>query len=150
MEDHHTERALFRPVADGISAYEVWQVQKRKLGLRQEYLDHWNSTVSLTGTGRPVDAIISPMAAYVAPPHGKNKCVLFPIWNNSADSATVQHNTRRYGMLSITRHSSSRLVLMSMSLWMLKNLLINFTIIWIKRITNYVSWGTSGDLFWIS
>jgi amidase len=76
VEDDHAERALFRPVADGISAYELWQVQKRKLGLRKEYLDHWNSTVSSTGTGRPVDAIISPMAAYVAPPHGKNKCVL--------------------------------------------------------------------------
>jgi amidase len=77
VEDDHAERALFRPVADGISAYELWQVQKRKLGLRKEYLDHWNSTVSSTGTGRPVDAIISPMAAYVAPPHGKNKYVLF-------------------------------------------------------------------------
>ena len=74
--DAQIERALFRPLPDGISAYELWQVQKRKLGLRQEYLDHWNSTVALTGTGRPVDAIISPMAPYVAPPHGNNKCVL--------------------------------------------------------------------------
>jgi amidase len=71
------ERPLFRPLSDGISAYELWQAQKRKLGLRQEYLDHWNSTVTLTGTGRPVDAIISPMAAYVAPPHGKNEYVLY-------------------------------------------------------------------------
>lgn len=69
-------KALFRPSLKGTSAYELWQVQKRKLGLRQEYLDHWNSTVTLTGTGRPVDAIISPMAAYVAPPHGKNKYAL--------------------------------------------------------------------------
>ena len=75
-------KALFRPSLKGTSAYELWQVQKRKLGLRQEYLDHWNSTVTLTGTGRPVDAIISPMAAYVAPPHGKNKYVLFELMHN--------------------------------------------------------------------
>jgi len=75
--DAHAERAAFRPLPDGLSAYELWQVQKRKLGLRQEYLDHWNSTAALTGTGRPVDAIISPMAPYVAPPHGKNKSVTF-------------------------------------------------------------------------
>jgi len=67
----------FRPLADGISAYELWQVQKLKRDLRQEYLDHWNATVELTGTGRPVDAILSPCAPYVAPPHGMNKCVFF-------------------------------------------------------------------------
>lgn len=75
--DSPSQRAPFRPLPDGISAYELWQAQKLKLSLRQEYLDHWNSTVTLTGTGRPVDAIISPMAAYVAPPHGNNKYDLF-------------------------------------------------------------------------
>ena len=64
----------FRPLTDGISAYELWQVQKLKRDLRQEYLDHWNATVELTGTGRPVDAILSPCAPFVAPPHGMNKC----------------------------------------------------------------------------
>ena len=71
--ESHIQRAISRPLVEGISAYELWQVQKRKLGLRQEYLDHWNSTVTLTGTGRPVDAIISPMAAHVAAPHGNYK-----------------------------------------------------------------------------
>jgi len=80
--DVPTERAIFRPLPNGSSAYELWQVQKRKLGLRQEYLDHWNSTVALTGTGRPVDAIISPMAPYVAPPHGYNKSAQYTmVWN---------------------------------------------------------------------
>src|SRR5882757_11406199 len=73
--DSHTPITLFRPLSEGISAYNIWQVQKQKLSLRQEYLDHWNSTATLTGTGRPVDAIISPMAAYVATPHGKNQYV---------------------------------------------------------------------------
>lgn len=65
----------FRPLADGLSAYQLWQIQKQRRDLRQEYLDHWNATVTSTGTGRPIDAIISPCAAYAAPPHGMNKQV---------------------------------------------------------------------------
>jgi amidase len=55
------------------SVYDLWQIQKRKRDLRQEYLQHWEASVSMTGTGRPVDAIISPVAASAAPPHGKNR-----------------------------------------------------------------------------
>lgn len=62
--------------AEGVSAYQLWQIQKRRLQLRKEYLDYWQSTVELTSTGRPVDAIISPVAPFPAPPHGKNKSVL--------------------------------------------------------------------------
>lgn len=65
----------FRLLPDGISAYELWQVQKLKRDLREEYLDYWNASVELTGTGRPVDAILSPCAPFVAPPHGMNKYV---------------------------------------------------------------------------
>ncbi|KAF9482262.1 general amidase [Pholiota conissans] len=73
---------LFRPNPNGISSYELWQVQRRKRDLRQEYLDHWNATAVVTDTGRPVDAIISPCAAYVAPPHGMNKSAVYTtIWN---------------------------------------------------------------------
>ena len=58
----------------GISAYELWQVQKPRRDLRQEYLDWWNASKGWaeTGTGRPVDAIISPLAPYASPPHGGN------------------------------------------------------------------------------
>jgi len=80
----------FRPLADGISAYELWQVQKLKRNLRQEYLDHWNATVELTGTGRPVDVILSPCAPYVAPPHGLNKNANYTtIWNGLDYTALV-------------------------------------------------------------
>jgi amidase len=65
----------FRPSTEGIKAYELWQLQKKKSEIRKKHLDHWNATKTLTGTGRPVDAIIAPMAAYAAPPHGKNKSV---------------------------------------------------------------------------
>lgn len=58
--------------ADGISAFELWQLQKQRRALRAEYLSHWNATATATGTGRPVDAIICPAAAYPAPKHGTN------------------------------------------------------------------------------
>jgi len=75
-------KLLFRPTGAGISAFELWQVQKRKRDLRQEHLALWEETVSQTGTGRPVDAIISPMAPYTAPPHGLNKSAQYTMsWN---------------------------------------------------------------------
>ncbi|KLO20289.1 general amidase [Schizopora paradoxa] len=63
----------FRPAEDGLSAYHLWQLQKEKTALRVQHLAHWQATSALTGTGRPVDAIISPVVAYAAPPHGRNK-----------------------------------------------------------------------------
>ncbi|KAJ7897097.1 general amidase [Mycena olivaceomarginata] len=64
---------LFRPTGSGISAFALWQLQKKKRDLRQEHLNYWEDTASQTGTGRPVDVIISPLAPYTAPPHGLNK-----------------------------------------------------------------------------
>lgn len=51
---------------------KLWQLHKEKRELRKSYLDHWQATVSQTGTGRPVDGIISPAVAYTAVPHGLN------------------------------------------------------------------------------
>lgn len=63
-----------RVSSKGNSAYELWQSQKKRTDLRQEYLDWWQRSGEWaeTGTGRPVDAIICPMAPSVAPPHGGN------------------------------------------------------------------------------
>ncbi|TCD65745.1 hypothetical protein EIP91_002229 [Steccherinum ochraceum] len=63
----------YRPTAESAaSAYELWQLHKAKLKIRQEHLAMWEETAKTTGTGRPVDAIISPVAPYAAPPHGKS------------------------------------------------------------------------------
>ncbi|THH06919.1 hypothetical protein EW145_g3745 [Phellinidium pouzarii] len=67
---------------ESLSAYELWQLQKKRTELRKAHLDLWESTASLTGTGRPVDAIISPVAPYAAIPHGKNADVTYTmVWN---------------------------------------------------------------------
>ncbi|KAG5352034.1 hypothetical protein C0989_004129 [Termitomyces sp. Mn162] len=55
-----------------LSAYELWQFQKKKRDLRQRHLEYWFATANQTGTGRPVDAIIAPVAPFTAVPHGKN------------------------------------------------------------------------------
>jgi amidase len=67
--------AGFRPDETEISAYRLWQIQKEKSNLRMQYLDHWQETIAVTGTNRPVDAIIAPTAPYAAPPHGFNRYV---------------------------------------------------------------------------
>ncbi|KAF7347634.1 Amidase domain-containing protein [Mycena venus] len=79
------DELLFRPSGAAISAFELWQVHKKKRDLRQEYLKHWEDTISQTGTGRPVDAIIGPMASYTAPPHGLNKTAQYTMWCNLLD-----------------------------------------------------------------
>ncbi|KDR76938.1 hypothetical protein GALMADRAFT_225095 [Galerina marginata CBS 339.88] len=80
----------FRSLSEGATAYQLWQVQKERRDLRQAYLDNWNATATLTGTGRPVDAIICPCAPYVAPPHGLNKTANYTmIWNALDYSALV-------------------------------------------------------------
>jgi hypothetical protein len=52
----------FRPETASVSAYQLWQLQKQKRTFKERYLSHWAATKDKTGTGRPVDAIISPVA----------------------------------------------------------------------------------------
>lgn len=66
----------------GVSAFELFQIQKRRATLRKEYLDYWESSKSSTSTGRPVDAIISPVAPFPPTPHGKNSSAEYTmVWN---------------------------------------------------------------------
>ena len=108
--------ADFRPSDTSTSAYQLWQIQNLKKQLRQEYLDQWEATKDFTGTGRPVDAILSPAAAWPAPPHGKASFLFFPIsptlfsyplnMQNFSVSYTAIWNTLcvRPDLLAITTH----------------------------------------------
>ncbi|KAG5645708.1 hypothetical protein DXG03_005403 [Asterophora parasitica] len=69
----------------GITAHELWQLHETKRDLRQKYLEHWLATESETGTGRPVDAIISPVAANTAAPHGENDSFTYTLVFNTLD-----------------------------------------------------------------
>jgi len=48
------------------TASEIAAVNVGKREYQREYLEYWNSTASLTGTGRPVEAIIAPLAPFPA------------------------------------------------------------------------------------
>jgi amidase len=49
--------------------YTASQIAAANVAKRQyqkEYMEYWNSTSALTGTGHPVDAIIAPLAPFAA------------------------------------------------------------------------------------
>lgn len=97
--------ASSRPGAASLSAYQLFQVQKTKRGLREEYLKMWEDTVSITGTGRPVDAIICPTAAYAAPPHGMNRYPDYTmVWNLLDYTALVVPVTKVDQTLDVKTH----------------------------------------------
>ncbi|KAI0706224.1 general amidase [Cytidiella melzeri] len=70
-----------------ISSYELWQLHKEKRNLRKSHLDYWEATASRTGTGRAVDAIISPVVGSVACPHGTNSDAFYTTLCNALDLA---------------------------------------------------------------
>ncbi|KAG9105253.1 hypothetical protein FRC07_009452, partial [Ceratobasidium sp. 392] len=81
-ELHDPEKDKNIDIIEPLSVYELWEVHKQKRELRKKYLDHWQSTISRTTTGRPIDAIISPAAPFAATPHGKNTSTFYTsIWN---------------------------------------------------------------------
>ncbi|KZT29148.1 general amidase [Neolentinus lepideus HHB14362 ss-1] len=90
-DDNTVVESTFRPShSDTVSAYQLWQLHLKKRELRKEYLDYWEATVEKTGTGRPVDAIIAPVAPYAAPPHGKNLSSAYTtVWNGLDYTALV-------------------------------------------------------------
>ncbi|KAF9261689.1 general amidase [Marasmius fiardii PR-910] len=70
------------------STYELWQLHKEKRELRKSHLDYWEATIRRTGTGRPVDGIISPAVAYPAVPHGLNTDSFYTTLCNAMDYTT--------------------------------------------------------------
>lgn len=47
-------------------ASQVAALNVAKRNYQKEYMDYWNSTATLTGTGRPVDGLICPLAPHAA------------------------------------------------------------------------------------
>lgn len=48
------------------TASEIARNNVDKREYQKEYMEYWNSTANLTGTGRPVDAVISPVSQFAA------------------------------------------------------------------------------------
>ena len=62
-------------------------IERRELN--KEYMDYWNSTSSLTTSGRPVDAIISPLAPFPATLPMKYAYVGLSRWVNLVDYTAI-------------------------------------------------------------
>ncbi|EKM60485.1 uncharacterized protein PHACADRAFT_179748 [Phanerochaete carnosa HHB-10118-sp] len=71
-----------------LSAYDLWQLHNEKRELRKSYLDHWEATKAITGTGRAVDAIISPVSPHTACPHGCHIHGFYTVLCNNLDLTT--------------------------------------------------------------
>ncbi len=49
-----------------VTGSEIAAVNVAKREWQKEYMEYWNSTEKSTGTGRPVDAVIAPIAPFAA------------------------------------------------------------------------------------
>ncbi|EKM61017.1 uncharacterized protein PHACADRAFT_83626 [Phanerochaete carnosa HHB-10118-sp] len=103
--EHGSAPNSFLPHQENVTAHKLWQTQKARTAWRQEYLEHWNETGRVTGTGRPVDAVISPISPYGgAPPHGKSRNVDYTaVWNGLDYSACVFPTTRVHATLDMKK-----------------------------------------------
>lgn len=70
--------------ASEIAANNVAQRQWKK-----KYMDFWNSTASASGTGRPIDAVICPLAPYPAARPALYKYYHYSVWVNGLDYTAV-------------------------------------------------------------
>ncbi|KAJ7708742.1 general amidase [Mycena rosella] len=71
--------------AKHLSTYEYWQLCRAKNAFTKKHLEHWVNTVSATGTGRPVDAIIVPAGSTAPQPHGKAQYIYYTAFANLCD-----------------------------------------------------------------
>jgi len=72
------------------TATEIAENNVAKREFQKEYLEYWNSTVDLTGTDRPVDAVISPAAQFAAARPNTFDTACYTSWVNVLDySAAV-------------------------------------------------------------
>lgn len=64
---------------------DVFRLNLQREAFRQRLIEHWNSTEARTGTKRPVDAIIAPVAPTLAPKHGMTEWWGYTSYWNLAD-----------------------------------------------------------------
>lgn len=65
------------------------RVNVAKREAQKAYMEYWNSTAELTGTGRPVDAVISPLAPFAAARPAKYTYLTYSSFVNVLDYTSV-------------------------------------------------------------
>lgn len=71
------------------NATDIMQTNIEKREAQKEYMEYWNSTAELTGTGEPVDAIISPLAPFTAAREKGYTYYGYSVWVNLLDYTSV-------------------------------------------------------------
>lgn len=87
------------PMSDQVSFYESLskeftgsEIAATNVKLRQlkkEYLAYWNSTAAKSKSGRPVDAVITPLAPFPAARPGRYSYYSYSTWVNALDYTSV-------------------------------------------------------------
>ena len=72
-------------VTEQANASKIAALNIAKREFQKEYMEYWNSTVDLTGTGRPVDAFIIPLAPFAAARPRKYKYLGYSVILNTLD-----------------------------------------------------------------
>lgn len=80
---------LFDQNAPEFTASQIAENNVAHRQLKKQYLDYWSSTEAVTGTGRPVDAVISPVAPFAAARPGMYAYYGYTTWVNFLDYSSV-------------------------------------------------------------
>lgn len=80
---------LISPESPEFSATEIMATNIAKREAQKDYMEYWNSTSELTGTGRPVDAVISPLAPFAAARPEKYTYLTYSSFVNVLDYTSV-------------------------------------------------------------
>lgn len=74
---------------DQFTATDIAGVNIAKRDIQKEYMEYWNSTSELTSTGRPVDAVLCPLAPFPAARRGRFAYYGYSTWVNLLDYTAV-------------------------------------------------------------
>ncbi|KAJ5646705.1 Amidasefungi, partial [Penicillium lividum] len=72
-----------------LKASEISAINIAKRDYQKQYMDYWNSTVELTGTGRPVDGLFCPLASHAAVIPGQYGDVGYTSFVNVLDYTSI-------------------------------------------------------------
>ncbi|KAI0931510.1 hypothetical protein AcW1_001101 [Taiwanofungus camphoratus] len=78
------------------SVPEIFKLNLAREEFRSRIAAHWNDTRSRTATGRPVDAVLSPVAPTLAPPHDTTRWWGYTSYWNLMDFPAVVFPTARF------------------------------------------------------
>lgn len=80
---------FFEALDREFSASEIAATNVEMRRLKKEYLDYWTGTEAQTGTGRPVDAVICPLAPWPAARPGRYSYYGYTTFVNALDYTSV-------------------------------------------------------------